>query len=67
MEEIQKYAFEDCSCLVEVQFGTDFDSSKLKEKNHYGLAVIRERVGLLEGTFQIVSDNGTKVIVDVPL
>ena len=42
-------------------------SSKLKEKNHYGLAVIRERVGLLEGTFQIVSDNGTKVIVDVPL
>ena len=47
--------------------GKGFDSSKLKEKNHYGLAVIRERVGLLEGTFQIVSDNGTKVIVDVPL
>lgn len=47
--------------------GNGFDSSKLKEKNHYGLAVIRERVGLLEGTFQIVSDNGTKVIVDVPL
>lgn len=47
--------------------GKGFDSSKLKEKNHYGLAVIRERVGLLDGTFQIVSDNGTKVIVDVPL
>ena len=47
--------------------GKGFDSSKLEEKNHYGLAVIRERVGLLEGTFQIVSDNGTKVIVDVPL
>lgn len=47
--------------------GKGFDSSKLKEKTHYGLAVIRERVGLLEGTFQIVSDNGTKVIVDVPL
>ena len=47
--------------------GKGFDFSKLKEKNHYGLAVIRERVGLLDGTFQIVSDNGTKVIVDVPL
>lgn len=47
--------------------GKGFDFSELKEKNHYGLAVIRERVGLLDGTFQIVSDNGTKVIVDVPL
>lgn len=47
--------------------GKGFDSFELKEKNHYGLAVIRERVGLLDGTFQIVSDNGTKVIVDVPL
>lgn len=47
--------------------GKGFDFFELKEKNHYGLAVIRERVGLLDGTFQIVSDNGTKVIVDVPL
>ena len=47
--------------------GKGFDSFELKKKNHYGLAVIRERVGLLDGTFQIISDNGTKVIVDVPL
>lgn len=47
--------------------GKGFDSFELKKKNHYGLAVIRERVGLLDGTFQIVSDNGTKVIVDIPL
>lgn len=54
------------SLLVEDN-GKGFCPNELKEKNHYGLSVIRERVDLLGGTFQVISDNGTKIIVEVPL
>lgn len=47
--------------------GKGFSSTDAKEKNHYGLTVIKERVDLLGGTLQIFSDNGTKIIVDIPL
>ena len=47
--------------------GKGFSSNDTKEKNHYGLTVIKERVDLLKGTFQILSDNGTKIIIDIPL
>ena len=47
--------------------GNGFKEADVKEKNHYGLSVIRERVDLLGGRLQIESDNGTKIIVDIPL
>lgn len=54
--------------LLEIEDnGKGFNADDLKEKNHYGLTVIRERVDLLSGTIDIMSDNGTKIIVDIPL
>lgn len=54
--------------LLEIEDnGKGFDLSAIKEKNHYGLSVIRERVDLLGGTIQILSDSGTKILVDIPL
>lgn len=54
--------------LLEIEDnGKGFNPESLKEKNHYGLTVIRERVALLSGTIDIISNNGTKIMVDVPL
>lgn len=36
------------------------------EKNHYGLAVIKDRVKVLGGTLQIDTKCGTKISVEIP-
>lgn len=46
--------------------GIGFNFEDTKEKNHYGLCVIRDRVNVLGGTLQINTDNGTKIVVEIP-
>ncbi len=54
--------------LLEIEDnGKGFNPDNLKDKKHYGLTVIRERVELLGGTIDIMSNSGTKIMVDIPL
>jgi len=59
--------YEDKIFLEIIDNGKGFNEENLKEKNHYGLNVIRERVELLGGTIDIISNKGTKIVVEIPL
>lgn len=47
--------------------GHGFIQDDLQKSNHYGLDVMKERVALLKGTLDIIFDEGTKVIVNIPV
>lgn len=47
--------------------GQGFIQDNLQKNNHYGLDVMKERVALLKGTLDIIFDEGTKVIVNIPV
>lgn len=46
--------------------GVGFDTSSIPP-GHYGLLGIRERVRLVDGSFEIQSDNGTTLEIRIPL
>lgn len=52
-----------------VGFNVDALESKVSDSNHFGLIGMRERVELLDGRMEIESkiDNGTKVIIHIPV
>jgi signal transduction histidine kinase len=57
----------DKSLLVTIQDdGVGFDASAIPS-GHYGLLGIHERVRLVSGSFDIESDNGTKLKIQIPL
>lgn len=51
--------------------GTGFDVNEIlsKKSNHYGLRIVYERVNLIGGTIDIISnkDQGTKITISVPV
>jgi two-component system nitrate/nitrite sensor histidine kinase NarX len=49
--------------------GRGFDITRLPERGHYGLSIMRERLAQIGATISIDSqiDKGTRVIVDAPL
>ncbi len=57
----------DKSLLVTIQDdGRGFDASAIPS-GHYGLLGIRERVNLLNGSFEIQNDNGTALKIEIPI
>ncbi len=49
--------------------GVGFEPSEAKKKNHFGLSVINERVDLLGGSIDILSENnkGTTITIIIPM
>lgn len=48
--------------------GIGFTENDVTQKmNHYGLTVIKERVKVLNGTINIVSNHGTKIEITIPI
>lgn len=49
--------------------GFDADEVLSKRRNHYGLHIVKERVNMIGGTINIVSDKneGTKITISVPI
>jgi two-component system sensor histidine kinase DegS len=47
--------------------GCGFSEENLQNCNHYGLDVMKERVNLLKGSMKIIFDNGTKIVVNIPV
>lgn len=43
------------------------EKNVLEKKNHYGLTVIYERVGILNGSIHIDSTQGTKIEITIPI
>ena len=57
----------DKSLLVTIQDdGRGFDASAIPS-GHYGLLGIRERVRLVNGSFEIQSNNGTTLKIEIPI
>lgn len=57
----------DKSLAVTIQDdGTGFDASAIPS-GHYGLLGIRERVRLVDGSFEILNDRGTTLKIQIPL
>ena len=53
--------------MLIVDNGKGMDNQEINEKKNFGLSVIRDRVDLLGGTIDIISNNGTKIMIDIPL
>ena len=49
--------------------GFDVDEVLSKRRNHYGLHIVKERVNMIGGTINIVSDKneGTRITISVPI
>ena len=48
--------------------GFDIEDKNLEKGKHFGLIILKERVKLLQGNIEIISDdNGTKLIISVPI
>ena len=48
--------------------GFDIEEKNLEKNKHFGLIIIRERVKLMKGTIDMISDeNGTKVHITIPI
>ena len=47
--------------------GKGFSQEDLNKINHYGLDVMKERVNLLNGTINFLYEEGTKVVVNIPV
>lgn len=58
---------EDSVCIIVEDNGHGFSQEDSKVSNHYGLEVMRERVNILKGSMDISSENGTKIIVNIPV
>jgi signal transduction histidine kinase len=57
----------DKSLLVTIQDdGRGFDASAIPS-GHYGILGIKERVRLVNGRFEIQNNNGTTLIIEIPL
>ncbi|MCM1193608.1 MAG: sensor histidine kinase [Butyrivibrio sp.] len=60
----------DGKCMVLIQDdGKGFDRSKSPEGKHFGLSLMKERIDLINGKFQISSEEkkGTSIQIEVPL
>lgn len=48
--------------------GFDIEEKNLEKNKHFGLIIIRERVKLMKGTIDMISnENGTKVHITIPI
>lgn len=47
--------------------GIGYDQAEAERKErHFGLAVVRERVFLLNGTIEVATENGTSISIEIP-
>lgn len=60
--------FDDSCEVIVSDNGIGFDYNE-KKKNHFGLSIMEERISLLKGSFDIMSNstNGTRVQINIPL
>ncbi len=47
--------------------GKGFIQESIDKESHYGLQLMRERVSILNGTMQIMNNNGTEINISIPV
>lgn len=60
----------DGRCIIEIKDdGKGFQQDNVDCEKHFGISLMRERVELLNGNFEIVSEEskGTKILIEIPL
>lgn len=59
---------DDINFLINIKDnGVGFDQGVVEKKEkHFGLSVVRERVFLLNGKINIVTENGTSIFIEIP-
>lgn len=54
--------------IIDDGTGFDIEDKNLEKNKHFGLIILRERVKLMQGNLEMVSnENGTKVHISIPL
>jgi two-component system sensor histidine kinase DegS len=54
--------------IIDDGTGFDVEDKNFEKNKHFGLIILRERVNLMQGNVEMVSnENGTKVHISVPL
>lgn len=53
--------------IEESDNGIGFSNFDLEKENHFGIKILKERIGSLKGTYHFVTvEKGTKIVIEIP-